>query len=543
MRAQPELFRDDLREHGADAGADVLHARQDLDRAVAQQAHFAGCVGLHIGAPQRLRHADAALDRAGIRARRMTAAPADPFGAAAAFLAPHRARIDAIAQHQRIDRQLFRQFIDDLFERERAWRIARAAHRAAGAGIDEDVVLLDIEIRALVHRLRDIADAGADGRSRRAIGVERDRAERAVLARADLQPLECSRAVARVELFLVAIEHEPDRRAGGTRKGDCRARVIAGTRFRSESAAHRIDDNPDPIARQIEGISQLVAHAGGELGREIDRQPVRPPIGDDGMRFHAAMRLHLRAVFAFDDDVGFGEALLHVAARSGRGGTAHVSVLLKLGRSGHAAGEAETDHRRTKDRRSVDLAGFFDVDNERQHLVFDLDQAQRCFRGLRRRGRDRRDRRPDIKSTRYRPGGRPGFDRTADNVGDNVNGAHIGMAFRRFRIDRYDARMRMRRAQQPAMQHARQLDIDREARGAGHLGPAIDPRHRLADHRSADRSSAAAAPRRREPVARFRRRKHRRFRMEPVPPHWFFWCHVQPLLALAAASVAANTCG
>src|ERR1035437_3701743 len=30
---------------------------------------------------------------------------------------------------------------------------------------------------------------------------------------------------------------------------------------------------------------------------------------------------------------------------------------------------------------------------------------------------------------------------------------------------------------------------------------------------------------------------------ERVPPHWLFWCHVQTLLALAAASVAANTWG
>ena len=42
--------------------------------------------------------------------------------------------------------------------------------------------------------------------------------------------------------------------------------------------------------------------------------------------------------------------------------------------------------------------------------------------------------------------------------------------------------MRMRRAQQPRVQHARQLHVDGVAARAGHLGAAVDARHRLADH-------------------------------------------------------------
>ena len=138
---QAELLGDDLRQHRADAGAEVLHARQHLHRAVAQHAHFAGRVGLHIGAPQRLRHADAALDRPGIGAGLVTPLPADALRADPALLAPHRARIDAVAQHQRIEAELVRQFVDRLLHGERARRVAGSAHRRTAAGVDEHVVL------------------------------------------------------------------------------------------------------------------------------------------------------------------------------------------------------------------------------------------------------------------------------------------------------------------------------------------------------------------------------------------------------------------
>ena len=130
---QTQDFGDGLRQHGADAGADVLHARQHLDRAVAHHAHFAGRVGLHIGAPERLRDAEAALHRAGIGAGRVPALPADPLGAETPLLAPHRARIDAVAQDERIDAELFGQFVDRLFEPKAAGRIAGRAHGAARA--------------------------------------------------------------------------------------------------------------------------------------------------------------------------------------------------------------------------------------------------------------------------------------------------------------------------------------------------------------------------------------------------------------------------
>ena len=92
------------------------------------------------------------------------------------------------------------------------------------------------------------------------------------------------------------------------------------------------------------------------------------------------------------------------------------------------------------------------------------------------------------------------------------------------------------------MQHAWELDIDGEARGAGHLGAAVDARHPLADERKLI-------------VRRQRRRLAWRnlaldftdgnvgdAEREFVAPTGFSWRHGQPLSALAA-SVAANTFG
>ena len=85
-------------------------------------------------------HSDCAMPmprlmRAAIAGGRAPAAPAEALGADAALLAPHRARIDAVAQRERIEAELLGQFVDHLLIarrrrarcRARAWR-SRARH-------------------------------------------------------------------------------------------------------------------------------------------------------------------------------------------------------------------------------------------------------------------------------------------------------------------------------------------------------------------------------------------------------------------------------
>jgi hypothetical protein len=51
-----------------------------------------------------------------------------------------------------------------------------------------------------------------------------------------------------------------------------------------------------------------------------------------------------------------------------------------------------------------------------------------------------------------------------------------------FGVDLLDQRMRVRRAQQARVQHARQHDVVGKKRPAGDLGAAVDAPARLADH-------------------------------------------------------------
>ena len=184
-RLEPEFLRDHLCQDRSDAGAEILHARQDQHRAVALEPHLTGCIGIYVGAPQRLRHADAALDRARIGGRLVALFPVYALRADPAFLAAHRARVDALAQCQRIDAELVGQLIDRLLHGEGAGRVAGSAHRRAAAGVDEHVVLRGGEVRAGVERLGEVAGARADPHASSAELLQRYRCQSAVAKRAD----------------------------------------------------------------------------------------------------------------------------------------------------------------------------------------------------------------------------------------------------------------------------------------------------------------------------------------------------------------------
>ena len=92
------------------------------------------------------------------------------------------------------------------------------------------------------------------------------------------------------------------------------ATIGAERRFRAEAAAHGRDLHPHLAELQAEAVRQFAADAGGGLGGHPDRQAIRPPVGDDRVRLHAAMGLRLRAVFALDHDLGLGKALREIAA-------------------------------------------------------------------------------------------------------------------------------------------------------------------------------------------------------------------------------------
>ncbi len=252
-----------------------------------------------------------------------------------------------------------------------------------------------LEVGAGVEALREIADAAADRHAGGAIALQRDRRQRSVAARADAQTLPGFRPVAGVHLFLAPFEADAHRRPGLSRQRDRDASVDAERRLRAEAAAHAVDDDAHAFERQAELLRQLLADPGGELGRHIDGEAVRRPIGDDRVRLEAAMGLRLRAVFALDDDFGVREALRGVASAGGRG-TAHVAFDRQARRRRPARGMAVGRGGFVVNDRGVRRSGRIHVDDERQRLVVDPDQRHRLLRrGHRSRG-DRGDRRADI---------------------------------------------------------------------------------------------------------------------------------------------------
>ena len=460
----------------------------------------------------------------------MAALPADPLGADTPFFAPHRARIDPVAQDDRIEAEALGQVVDRLFEAESTRRIARRPHRAARPRIDEHVVLCALEIWAGIERLGDIADASADRDAGSAVAYERDRGKRAVALGADAQTLRCAGAIARIHLLFFAIEDDAHGRGSFARQGDGDPPVIAERRFRPEAAAHSIDDNAHAVERQAEFLRQFMPHAGSELRRHVNGEPVGAPIGDDRVRLEAAMRLDLGFVFAFDNDIGRGETLCRIAAPLDRG-AAHIAVERESGRRRKARGMAG---RRgigvgVEDERRVGGARRIHVGGEGQRLQIETDEPQRLRRDGRRNRGNRGNRRADIAqgAARLRHGN---------------HRAHAGIGRGSGNIDRTQRRVRQRRAQNPAVQHARQRDVDREASRARHLFPAVLTRHRFSDHRE-----------------RGIGRERRRLVKGDLPRHFaqadahdagrkrfgaeLLVGHPQPLAALAAASVAATTCG
>ena len=154
--------------------------------------------------------------------------PADALRAEAPFLAPHRARVDAVAQCQRIEAELLGQFVDRLLQRERARRVARPAHRAAGAGIDEHVVLRGFEVGAGVQRLRRRCRRRRRAPRRRchsSAARSRSASRRAArrCASAARSPGGCRQSICSSS----PVEHQPHRRARLARQHDGDAAIVA----------------------------------------------------------------------------------------------------------------------------------------------------------------------------------------------------------------------------------------------------------------------------------------------------------------------------
>ena len=225
-------------------------------------------------------------------------------------------RIDLVAQRDGVHANALGELVEGLFEREDALHLSGRAEGRAWAGIGEHVVMLG--------RIRWGRGTSSRGRSRRPRQLPRRRCHsfRAVIAVS--VPSRLAPTFRRWRLLgRLPTETCSSRRSSIKRTGApaLRERWMASM---PKLPMPYLAPNPPPVKslitrtlllRQIEDLGGLVAHAGGELGGGIDGQPVLAPVGDNAVRLHGHVRLHLGAVFRFDHDIGLAQALVDVAAR------------------------------------------------------------------------------------------------------------------------------------------------------------------------------------------------------------------------------------
>src|SRR6185436_14819254 len=132
--------------------------------------HFTGGIHVDDAIPHCLCNADAPLYRTGI-AIRLTAflLPTKFFCADAPFFTAGGARIILVHQIENIHAEFFGEFVHGLLEREAALRMSGCAKSRAGTSIGENVILIRLHVRALVHVLHWAGGTSARSDARGAI--------------------------------------------------------------------------------------------------------------------------------------------------------------------------------------------------------------------------------------------------------------------------------------------------------------------------------------------------------------------------------------
>ena len=195
------------------------------------------------------------------------------------------------------------------------------------------------------------------------------------------------------------------------------------------------EPNPPPMNSVItrtfargkaERGGKIIAHTNRILGGDVDSEALRAPIGHDGVRFKAAMRLHLGAKFAFNDDVCFSKPF----ATSPRGPPKKVLV---VGPNTFAGLSDACCSRRCavgwENLWRIGLARLVHIDDKRQGLVIHLDQTNGLIGGASRGGRNRGNAGADIAHGRQcaRRADTGGARRCRIHFGYNVDSPHIGV--------------------------------------------------------------------------------------------------------------------
>ena len=266
----------------------------------------------------------------------------------------------------------------------------RRARRAVGRDLGpvaDDVVAGDLGVRDVVHRKRAHA-AGPDRRARKGAGLVFQRqlagGQGAVLFGAELDLDHRTGSRAGAAEHLLAAHHHLDRTPGLFRQRQ-RHRLQIDQRLAAEPAADLGRDRADVGDVDAEQFGAIGADHELALARTPDRALAVGRHRDDaGMRLDIGLMHRLGRIAALDDDIGVAKPGRDVAlGKADLFGDVRRMRRLRVDALGE---EIVVQQRR------AGLHRLFDVDDVRQHVVFDLDQLAGLL-GDRGRGRgDRGDR-------------------------------------------------------------------------------------------------------------------------------------------------------
>ena len=385
-------------------------------------------------------------------------------------------------QLQRVHADLLRQHVEHALDRVGAHRRARRPIGRDLRTVAHHVVADRVRVRDVVGRERAHARAH-ERRARECAGLQLEqpvgRRDRAVALDADLHGHRRARGRAGRAENVLAAHHQLDRSTGFLRQHHAdRLDIDHGL------AAERAAD----LGRIDAQIAELHAEQLRRIGTHDEMPLARAPqlglsvgveAGDAPLRLDIGL-VHGRGLERHLDDL--------VRGRKARREVAQL-VLDALGDVGRlrrrldAAGDQVVEQqRRVRRHRGVD------VDHVRQHLVVDRDQRQRLVGDRLAGGRDGHDRMalvehllarhdvarhvPEILRDAFRP------DILELLLREVRRGDHCLHARQRRRlgdVDRADARMGVRRAQDAAGQHARHGEIRPVQRAPRHLRHAVRP--------------------------------------------------------------------
>ncbi len=224
-------------------------------------------------------------------------------------------------------------------------------------------------------------------------------------------------------------------------------------------------------------LGEQVLHHVRRLRALIDGEALlaRVPVGDDGARLGGDAGVAAEQEGGFHHRVGRGEGLVGLAD-------------FQLALEAEIVAELGLDHRR------LGIERGFRIGDRRQFFVGDVDQLAGVFRlraRLRHHGAHRfalpagaldrdgvlRRRFQALQMREHADPGRHHFGQ----LGAGDHGDHAGRFLRRRGVDLLDARMRVRRAHEGHVRHARQGDVADILPAPLRQALQIRPRHRAAD--------------------------------------------------------------